>query len=509
MNKKFINRVLIIFLILLLLSLLFKYFFPKNDNWNLDNSVIEEVDKYSSLWINPNSYDKLEDFLNDKNTLSKLKLDISKNDFVICMKDSKWNIIYTPFYHDFIKKWLFNNKEYKNEAIADIYNSYKNDCLKWWYKSDSKNKIVFEEDISHKDTNILNDIFTRTTNIDDSINELKKIPNKSIEKKEFISYLYDLKWNYIDADKNRKKTCLENEITCNKKNKFELYGKILDENNKPIPWVKVVLLNNPKYFILSNRKWEYSIDLEYYPFAHLRFKASKKWYSDWFKTISFNNSNWNWNKRENLNFNLTKAHYFVKATRDDVKNINSKDYFIFETKQSKYLVPIDWFYYKNWNKWNNNTLNVYMYEFKKSDNINDLVSSDTFSEASWYVWNLMKTFWMPYIQFIDEKTGKELFIYKSNPMILQNNIYHMQELYDNYDKIYEAITKEDMKYLVQYSKEKWWYPIDFEFLTKNNFLKWPAWWALDRKKWVWEAIPAKVLNSDWLIETQFYSINDL
>jgi hypothetical protein len=61
---------------------------------------------------------------------------------------------------------------------------------------------------------------------------------------------------------------------------------------------------------------------------------------------------------------------------------------------------------------------------------------------------------MPYIQFFDKKNNKELFNYKSNPMILQNNIYHMEELYNNHDKIYEAITKEDMKFLVEYSEEK-------------------------------------------------------
>ncbi len=60
---------------------------------------------------------------------------------------------------------------------------------------------------------------------------------------------------------------------------------------------------------------------------------------------------------------------------------------------------------------------------------------------------------MPYIQFIHTETKKELFVAKSNPMILQNNIYHMKELYENYDNIYEALTPEDMKYLVSKSKE--------------------------------------------------------
>jgi hypothetical protein len=43
---------------------------------------------------------------------------------------------------------------------------------------------------------------------------------------------------------------------------------------------------------------------------------------------------------------------------------------------------------------------------------------------------------MPYIQFIDKDSGKELYIKSSNPMILQNTVHHMKELYNNYDKIY-------------------------------------------------------------------------
>jgi hypothetical protein len=60
---------------------------------------------------------------------------------------------------------------------------------------------------------------------------------------------------------------------------------------------------------------------------------------------------------------------------------------------------------------------------------------------------------MPYIQFIDKDTKQELFIKSSNPMILQNQIYHMKELYENHDKIYEAVTDEDMKFLVETTKK--------------------------------------------------------
>lgn len=507
MNKKSINRIMLILIILTTISIVFTLLFIEK-NVSFEKTTDVQID-YSDVWIDPNSYDKIEDFLGDKEILPELKLDISKNDFVICRQDEQWNITYTPFYHDFIKKWLFNIKEYKNEAIVDIYTSYKNDCLKWWYKSDSKTKIVFEEDISHNDTYLLNKIFTKETNIDDTIRELERILKKSIEKKELISYLYDLRWDYDKANQNRTDTCLENKITCDKKNKFRIYWKVLDDNNEPLSWVEISFLNNETDFSISNSEGEYSISLEYYPFSHLRFKAQKNWYSDWFKAISFNNSNGEWEKNENLNFHLNKAHYVENKNKNETIVKNWNKYFEFKTLQSFYLVPSNHLYYKDWDIWRGENIDVYMYEFKKSDNTSDLIQVDTFDDISGFVWNLMKTFWMPYIQFFDAKTNKELFVYKSNPMILQNNIYHMQELYDNYDGIYEAITKEDMEYLLMYSNEKGWYPIDFDFLTKNNFLRWPAWWALDRRKWIWESIPSKVLSVNWLIETEFYSINDL
>jgi len=89
---------------------------------------------------------------------------------------------------------------------------------------------------------------------------------------------------------------------------------------------------------------------------------------------------------------------------------------------------------------------------------------------------------MPYIQIVEKNTKKELLTKSSNPIILQNQVYHMKELYNNSDKIYTAITDEDMEYLVKVSNESENpYPIDFDFLTKNNFLRWPARWTLDRK----------------------------
>jgi hypothetical protein len=94
----------------------------------------------------------------------------------------------------------------------------------------------------------------------------------------------------------------------------------------------------------------------------------------------------------------------------------------------------------------------------------------------------MKTFGMPYIQFYDTVSHKELLVHSDKPMLLTNTIYHMKELYSNYDKIYTAITDADMAKLVAYSKEKGGYPIDRAYLINSKTLRWPAWWVLDRKR---------------------------
>jgi hypothetical protein len=65
-----------------------------------------------------------------------------------------------------------------------------------------------------------------------------------------------------------------------------------------------------------------------------------------------------------------------------------------------------------------------------------------------------------------------------------------------------------MQFLVDKSNELWWYPIDFDFLTNNNFLRWPARWSLDRTTWIWSNVWSRVLNVKGLVELPFYHIKD-
>ena len=517
MSKELWIRVFLLWVASVFLAIWFSVLYqsnmePTNQEIKEDGKIAIKED-YSDLWINPNDYNSLGDYLAVAQTQSWKTVDIEKEDFVICKKDKDGSISYTPFYQNEIKWDYFNDISDKNAAIADIYQSLNEDCLFWWANSEHGTKILFEPDVAHPETYLLNKVISKKIAVDDLLTELKNTTKPSANKQELISYLHEFKWDYKNSFIQKRKLCLKDKDYCWKVKEFILSWIIKDENWETVKGADIVLLNDTKISTKSDKDWKFNLKFEYYPFSHLRFKFSKLWYSDWFHAESFNtykDKNWIWLRNVSITLHTPENNYIVsKETNDYIVEKDGKKYYLFESEQSKYWVPVDGLYLMNGKKWQWNKFQVYLYEFKKTDNIADLMEVDTFNNFSGYVWNLMKTFWMPYIQFIDEDTNEEIFVHKSNPMILQNHIYHMKELYENYDKIYEALTVEDMEFLVKKSRELWWYPIDFEFLTKNDFLRWPAWWALDRKKWVWENIWAKVITTDGLIETPFYSINDM
>jgi hypothetical protein len=172
-------------------------------------------------------------------------------------------------------------------------------------------------------------------------------------------------------------------------------------------------------------------------------------------------------------------------------------------------MPDDALYYEDETPYLGKNFDVYLYYFTRWTNLDNYLRNDTFSPVLWFVWNTMTTYWMPYIQFFDADTWKELFVHSKNPMVLRTQVYHMKELYEWTDGLFEPLTKEEvinMYNLSQISDEK--YPITYNWLEQNNMLKWPSMWVLDRSTWNWLSAPFKLLNTDWLVETTTYHIQD-
>lgn len=472
-------------------------------NWKKIQDILNK-ENYQKVWINPEKYSSLEVFLEDFKTFTWVEIDPINENFSIWIQKENGNIVYVPFKFKENKE-AFQSSQDKNLAILDIYTSYKSWMIYWWSNSQYGNKIIFENENYHPESKELAKFFNREVNVFDYINSLKKSPTLWKDKQELLSYLYDFTWEYNTAKDLRDKTCSEFWICEKQYTLFTLSWIILDSDWNKVPGVKIELLNDTQYSTVSNERGEYNLVFPFHSFSHLRFKASILWYSDWFANYSLN-QNENFAKNIEINFHIHKYHDKITITKDNSSQYESGRYYIITTQNSKYFIPKDGLYYLDGKKYEKHDFDIYMYQFTKWTNMENLLENDTFEPVFWYVWNIMKTFWMPYIQFIDRESKQELFIKSSDPMILQNQVYHMQELYDNYDKIYSAVTQKDMEILYKYSQENEWYPIDFDYLIQNNFLRWPARWSLDRKTWIWHNVWQKLLDKNGLVELPFYSI---
>lgn len=477
--------------------------------WIDINDILNE-ENYNKVWINPEKYETFWDFIEDFAGFDDMKVDPVNEKFVISIKWEDGMITYVPF--DFKKNRPATIDDWvsKNLAILDIYNAYKEWNLYWWADSNTETKLYFEDDFFHPASEELAKIFTLDSNLYDYIDQLESITELSDERTDLLLYLYDLKWDYDKAEELRKKQC-ETLWNCDDKYiNLTVAWKALDSDWNPVSGAKIELLNNSQFTTITWEDGSYSYSFLANKFTHLRFKATMEWYSDWFETAMINKFEY---PRDDYIINV----WFVMHRPDERVTITHENYELFivwwnyyliEMEWSKYFVPIDGLYYEDETPYLGHNFEAHLFQFTKWTNMESLLENDTFSPIYWYVWNIMKTFGMPLIQFFDLDSWKELFIKSSNPMILQNQVYHMKELYEDYDEIYWPITKEDMEYLYEYSEAHEWYPIDFDFLTENNFLRWPVRWSLDRKKWTWESVGQRLLDMDWLVELPFYSIND-
>ncbi len=528
------KKIKILFFILLAIFLSWFIFF-----FNFNNKIIEELsfledekefynedfdrlteiserlneENYNKVWINPEEYETFWDFLTDFSSFSWITIEPINENFSIWLKNDDWSYLFIPFRYNEDKE-NFLDEVNKNLAILDIYEAYTNWLVYWWINSNSWEKILFEDELQHSKTYILNNIFNvdlnnNSNNIYNIIDSLTTTENIWLENMELLSYLYDLTWEYLLAEEEREKLCKKYSSTCDSKINLNISGKILDSSDLPLEWVKVELLNNPLYSTISNEKWEFSLKLNFYSFSHLRFKASKMWYTDWFITYSLNTSPEFINEQDLfMDFTISQADNLVTINNYNIEKYKKWRYYIIENKYSKYFIPKDWLYYYDGQLFEWDNIDVYTFQLNKDNNLDNLLENDAFSSNYWYLWNIMKTFWMPYIQFFDSETQQELFVKSSNPMILQNNIYNIKELYENSAQTFETITEDDMQFLVNKSSELWAYPIDYEFLIKNDFLRWPACWSLDKIKGIWFNVWSRVLNKDWLVELPFYHIKE-
>ncbi len=438
-------------------------------------------------------------------------------------------------------KWIENiNRDNKICVQIKNWNKKSIDCFipnkikdyqeLYWYSNEDIIKIFKQAEItknkilSFEEKPLFYQIFDKIqpniSNLDNIIPTYKEIKAKLefiIKKNEWVmdewlSYYYikNLEWNYKEAVEFKDKICKKFKYLCEKDIVFlNIKWKILDNNKRPIVWAKIQLAWTNKIAI-SQSDWQYYFSEFISPFTKARLLAHKEGYSYWvgnFNIISpVKKQSFNKDFILNESNNITEINTINKTIKWKNTNIDW-NYYIVRTEWSEYKIPFNAIVNEKWDifKWK---LKVYTWDFNKQSDLTNLVNSDIFDEVSWYAWDLMKTFGMPFIMFISEKWDK-LHVLKSNPMILKTRVQEMSALKTNQDKIYTELTDKDMEFLVNKSQELWWYPIDRMFLINNNILRFPAFWVFDQYKWIWENVWMKVLNKEWDWELLFYTLSEV
>jgi len=479
----------------------------KEDNSQIKSDVLQsskiiyskekEVD-ITKKDIDPNKYETLNEFIHYFNTWSWISLSVNLEKEPFYIKTWSWkNTIIKKIDNDTIINVDKNSdKNIKNIAINEIFQSYLNDNYVYWEPNWVRNSVRFlENNELPRNLSIHNKILS--FNSWESFNEIKKrledISNKSKEDYLELSYIYDYAWQYDKANLYKK-------ISWANKINYTIKWKAFNSDSA-LKWASISLLNNPNIKTTTDNNWEYTLSFETYPETRIRLRASYLWLSDWF--------NWTYiifdydNQVENdINFNLHK--YDTKNELDTSKIINWTPYIIKSSLWNIFEINKNSIVYKNWKTYSWKFI-TYIYEFNKDTPwMDNFLTLDNFDNTYWLDWNMMITNGMTYLLITDTQWN-ELYISKKNPIKTQQyiDIKSMMTSDINWTKM---LTESELDLILEKSEEEG-YPITFEFLKERNISWFSPWWVLNVKKWIWENSWIKLINKNWLKEWLYYNID--
>lgn len=323
-----------------------------------------------------------------------------------------------------------------------------------------------------------------------------------------LEYLSGLEGNYGEKDKLAERNCKEFGQRCSNENiDIKIIGKVVDGKNNPIQSVKIEILGKDGVQAFTDNKGMFDFLIKVKEMEKIRIKASKRNFSDGVSDFVVLNKE----KKEYISEKIILESPIEIVTIDSVAKtitgienfIKDGDKFVIKTPQSVYEIPFNSLLESDGSVYSGEA-DVYLYEFTKETMPDSLRAVDTFDQVIGYAGNLMETFGMPYIQFFTPK-GQELQVRKSNPINLRYRIFHIKDVFEDSYGTHKPFTKDDMKLLIDISKERSGYPIDRKFLISTKLFNFPAWWVFDRDNGVWNNEGMKVLDEDGLIETIFYT----
>lgn len=328
-----------------------------------------------------------------------------------------------------------------------------------------------------------------------------------------LSYLSELNGDYAARDALNERNCEEFKARCSDPIQLTLKGTVVDGAGAPIQGASVEIVSRPSLDpVTTGPDGTFTIKTGAKEMEKFRVHAHKRNFSDGYadymvlvgtpakKTVTLDSI------QLESPINVVTIDFSKKTVTGIGNSFASDGTVTIVTSQSTYRIPAGAIVHQDGSAYRGSTVDVYLYEFSKGNPPQNLLAVDTFDQVIGYAGDLMKSFGMPYIQFFTPG-GEELHVLSSKPMRLRYRIPNMQELYDNHDQIYRALTPADMEKLVAASQGKD-LPIDREWLIQNQMLVFPAFWVFDRGRGVWDNVGISVLDTQGTIETVFYTIRD-
>ena len=323
-----------------------------------------------------------------------------------------------------------------------------------------------------------------------------------------LGYIYEIEGKYALRDALNARGCAEFNYRCDKALSVIIGGRVVDMDGMPLQSATVSVLSADGLSTKTDEHGEYKLAISVRKMEKVRIKAHKRNFSDGIANTVVVTSGKKKYMMDEISLASPLKIITLNNTLDTITgdaNSYNDGVFTIQTPQSVYKIAKNSIVHENGDAYLGE-MEVYLYEFTRDTAPESLLAVDTIDSVVGYAGDLMKSFGMPYIQFFTPE-GEELHVLKSNPMEIRYTIYHMNELYNNTDGIYTALTKENMEQLV-FASLGGNYPIDREYLIRNNLLQFPAFWVFDRSVGVWENVGINVITADGLIESIFYTIND-
>jgi hypothetical protein len=326
-----------------------------------------------------------------------------------------------------------------------------------------------------------------------------------------LAYIYELEGRYADRNALAQKSCAEFKVRCDTETfTVSVVGTVVDIAGSPIQGASVSIISRDDSTTqVTGIDGTFTIPIQAHELEKVRVRAHKRNHSEGIASAVIVSKRTPALDVGPISLSAALDVVTIDSQAGTVTGANNRlvnDTFVLATDNSRYEIPRNAVVRRDGTPYQG-PIDVYLYEFDQETVPTGLTEVDTFDDVLGFAGSLMQTFGMPYIQFFTQD-GEELHVLKSNPMKLTYKITEMESLRNDELGFYGKLTDQDMEKLVRDSMERE-YIIDRDYLIENDMLRFPAFWAFDRIRGVWDNIGVNVLDVNGTLETRFYTLRDI